>query len=546
MNINPIKAYSYKNADAISRQHNKFNHSINFKQTKTPAYLSNVTKSVPRNKLYLGAAALLSTIVEFFSSSEEQRFKNSFDKKGLRMSRYYGEDCVNRILQDTYNIKKKLNLNLDFKDNWSYDSNDKYFVINVFGDKDKNRDSYYLTYDKSTGELLNIEINNNTMVLVKDNKIITLTPTNAVKKRGNNTFHETCLESCTTTTDLDGNFISATESVKSAIPGENNIFEYTSESERYQTVLSEIDNTGGKHIEKHLVSLDGTKTDYAYADDSAGNRYMYYKITDKDGNTLMEINDKFKVVDDNHFISTRNGLSYDIQFTDDKVIVVELDKNGDKTKEHVVYYIKQYSEQYYRKALNINNSLYNNLFGSFVAGLKDAYRDNDLLPYWNTVDKKLLPVLKQLSGEQWFALDSRGTSINYTYFNTCILGRSFGGLIELSPNGCNDISVLEHEIGHEKLEHLLDDKKFIEIYREELMLCHRLLPTKEVDYMSYYLLDRHTSNCLKECLAEINRIIHTPQYTEKLCGNDGNYLMKYFPRTIAYVSNIIQEKPELL
>ncbi len=55
-----------------------------------------------------------------------------------------------------------------------------------------------------------------------------------------------------------------------------------------------------------MTSLNGTRTVYSYEDDPQGNRIVDYKITDKKGNVLLDKSSTFEVIDDNHFISTRN------------------------------------------------------------------------------------------------------------------------------------------------------------------------------------------------------------------------------------------------
>ena len=59
-----------------------------------------------------------------------------------------------------------------------------------------------------------------------------------------------------------------------------------------------------------MTSLDGTRTQYKYKDDPKGDRYLHYKITDKEGKVLMDNKKTFTVVSDNEFKSTFNDKSY--------------------------------------------------------------------------------------------------------------------------------------------------------------------------------------------------------------------------------------------
>jgi ABC-type enterochelin transport system ATPase subunit len=71
------------------------------------------------------------------------------------------------------------------------------------------------------------------------------------KTTGEQITHEQMLES----KDIKGNF---------------EIWSYAPNGEKYLVGLAELDGNGGRHVEKHLTSLDGTVTDMVFADEPTG------------------------------------------------------------------------------------------------------------------------------------------------------------------------------------------------------------------------------------------------------------------------------------
>ena len=80
---------------------------------------------------------------------------------------------------------------------------------------------------------------------------------------------------------------------------------------------------GKVKVNKDMESLDGTRTQYKYKDDPKGDRYLHYKITDKEGKVLMDNKKTFTVVSDNEFKSTFNDKSYSMKIVDNKLTVVD-------------------------------------------------------------------------------------------------------------------------------------------------------------------------------------------------------------------------------
>ena len=328
----------------------------------------------------------------------------------------------------------------------------------------------------------------------------------------------------------------AEEIIETYLKGEfeiNNITEY---GKANKTSLVETDKDNGEHIEKHFVSLDGTITDYVFANDKAGNRYLYYKIADKNGNILYETEKKFKILSENHFLSETDGMSYDINIEQNKIKVKKLNNKN----ESIEYSIKEYSEEDYAAILSVllecadNPEILKELEKNQIT-LGDIIVKQGLTEKFS-IDKKLLKTLKNLSGEEWFALMKANvytiiSSINNTESTSC------GKLIQIGKGKCV-FPVLEHEIGHEKGRSLKlnEDTKLRQIFEYEKNLLFTNFPEMLIKHVDYFVTDSPSSNGFLETLAEVNHIINSAQKWERF-GMRTLFLQQYFPKTIAYIAN---------
>lgn len=511
---------------------NKINqNNINFKKISIPNKIQYQT--VPHknkallNKTSLIVSTLITGIISTYISLNNKIYGEHHFKKSLKYC--YDKKVINNMIKDLSEINKRLGLNLELGSIETYDSNQKYIHINFINHT--NKDRFQAAFNKETGKLLILRKNDNILINAEEEKVYTSAPTDFITKKDVSKNKTQLYGNISTITNLNGNLISKIEFMRSkSIKGEQEIIQQDSCDRSFKTGLAEISKNGRKHIEKTLISLDGTKTDYIYSEDIYGNSFLYYKITDSDGKILYKNTKKIKVIDDNHYISTNNEFSYDIQFTDDKIIVTKLNKDGTKTNQKVIYNIKEYSEEDYERQKKIIEES-DGLFG--VYKLTENYKKNGVLDN-HTVDKKLIKILKKISGDEWFAMDKAGieTIRRTTYFDDNAWATN--GVIELGQQ--EGFSTLEHEIGHQTLKSLLKDETLIKIYQEELSLCYRFLPIIELEQMDYFI---NNAIGFSETIAECNKIINSYNDSENFASRT-LYLMKYFPRTIAYIANTVK------
>lgn len=264
-------------------------------------------------------------------------------------------------------------------------------------------------------------------------------------------------------------------------------------------------NTGNTVIEKHMVSLDGTKTIYRYEDDPLGNRIMDYKITTPEGKELLNDSVTFEVLDDNHYVTSRNNKKFDIQIKDNNMFVKDLQSGKIAT-------------------LELEN-------------------------FTKSTQKDILPVLKQLPGEDLFAIksiDIKSISRDDSFANA---GFSLtNNLIGMNKKYLNP-EVLLHEIGHGKdhlefkeiNEKISDDKVLNDIYNKEKEAFRKHFSDAELTHIGYFAADYHylgRDKAIMEGIAETNTVtsMAVKNMTQAIRAH---YWQQYFPKTVAYIAKLI-------
>ena len=440
------------------------------------------------------------------------------------LEKEFGKNTSERMLEELAKVKDKYNLNLQNFYTSANTYNEPYKIY-------RSKNSLF-RFDPKTGEIVTLEKENQNYNF-KNNTVTTVTP--RLIKQDNEAFLDSnkLLEATIEIRTFDGNSKHQYDFKRSKIKGDFEINKTLPNGNKYKIGLSEYDKKKGKHIEKHLTSLDGTKTDYVYADDKKGNQYFYYRITDKDNKILYKSEKKFKVLSPKHFQSTTDGINFDILFENDRIIITKLDGSNKK----IEYKIKDYTPKDYKnfnkfltdtKRKEETKLLDKELFlGDLAAekGLVEKY----------TVDKKFVNILKNLSGSEWFSLSNSNVLTLISDIKTKT-AHSMGKGIQISPDEIR-LSTLEHEIGHEKFNQLklCQDENLSKIYNEEKDLFLTNLPNIVTQQAGYFMRNV-MSDGLSETAAEANLIVNAPQQWENI-GSRTMFLQQYFPRTIAYIAN---------
>ncbi len=262
------------------------------------------------------------------------------------------------------------------------------------------------------------------------------------------------------------------------------------------------ENTGKTTVQKDMTSLDGTRTQYFYEDDPSGNMSSTYKITDKNGNVLLDKNITFTVKDENTFISTENDKKYEIKFSDDKIDVKNLANDEVET-------------------LNISQ----------INGSKE----------------QLLAAFKRMPAEEIIALNR--TTDNLTGIDN-IYQSTYAATTRTIKSGDNLFTVL-HEAGHAKdyanvnvkdkatlVNSIFSKPEVNKVFEEEKAAFNKAFPLAQRDHISYFIKNSEYKDGLQEAIAETNALLNT-RNTEDLFTIRSNYLQQYFPKTIVLLAQIM-------
>ena len=277
--------------------------------------------------------------------------------------------------------------------------------------------------------------------------------------------------------------------------------------------------TGITSIKKDMKSPDGTRTQFLYEDDKNGNRLVDYKITDKNGKILMGNSQTFEVIDDNHFVSSKNGYKYDIQVNEKNLTV----KNLHTEKESTLDFKKR------------------------CKGNKE----------------ELLKLLKTIPGEELFDTIDSMNKLNGKE-KSKLLESQFN-LVTKNINIGNDLMVFLHELGHAKdystskrrniltgeNDRLYSGNKDIQkTFLEECKNFNATHSDVEREHVDYFTQAKgHYGGewgGLAEAVAETNALTNT--YTDqdvKILGPRMQYLQQNFPKTIAAIRDAMNWKDDL-
>ena len=421
-----------------------------------------------------------------------------------------------------YNITPRENLVLQITGN----ANDKFLTFAEYA----GGNSLVFKFDKRTGKLITItqpgkSIHIPTGEIVED----------VVSKEPKVLSIDVPYRIGTFTKGKNGEF--GTVYTESAIKGQYDIFQTRPDGSRIRIGHALITPNGAKHVRKTLTSSDGSKTYLAYREDKKGNTYFHSIIKDKNGQKLSDVKRTFKVISNNHFVSTRDGQAYDIVFTDKKVIVTKLDAAGKKTKEKVEYAIKDVPLLDADKVLSATECL----------DEKEIYKVAEIFKRYGiepmTIDRSCVEMLKRLPGDEWFAMSKSCQFVmpqSVLPYNACYGGNS----IFLSKELKDNMGVFSHELGHAKFYalNLNKDKELIKIYNAEKKSYTSRFPESRIESIDYFL-SRNTAAekaGLNETVAESNLLTNTIQSWDGIQDRT-IFLEQYFPKTIAYLRQKFME-----
>ena len=320
--------------------------------------------------------------------------------------------------------------------------------------------------------------------------------------------------------DDKGNIITTITLVRNPDNGVLNVSEISNEGIETPVQWESIDpDTGAAITERHLVSPEGTKTDY-YAEESENLKITDYKITGRDGNELINVYQTFQQLSENKYISSINTTGkyedtqiYEIEYTDNNIVKIFDKKNNNITKINLEKYM---------------NSVYLDM-------------------------EKLLPIIKNLPGQVLLEFAEKHFIMRYDKHikNNGTWGPSSKELVvgdwKRSPDEEESMfATLVHELGHYLDLYGTVNSKFannphiVGIFKEEFELFKVNTTTAQQEYVSYFTNLQGDIRGNEEKVAETHSILYSNDHGD--LNMRRLYLAQYFPRTMAAIMKLLLEE----
>jgi len=278
--------------------------------------------------------------------------------------------------------------------------------------------------------------------------------------------------------------------------------------------------SGARNVQKHFTSPDGTQTEYFYEETPEGTRILNYKITDKDGNILLDKNSTFHQENENKFISSTNGHAYIIEFVNNNIKVTD----SRSKKEYFIHLGDKL-----KNAVNPEDK-------NFVLNMLKYVPPEQLIMmnhiplteigYWGE---------NPINNAHFFVdFEQEDREINIGKYDNYSTSE-----IEMLQN------VFLHEFGHYvdsqietgTTDYISGNEELLEIFKQEYENFIKYTTSQQQNDINYLIHNKKT-----ELVAESNLLLNAQEPAHAMRAM---YLQQYFPRTIAKIYNEINERAGL-
>ena len=418
------------------------------------------------------------------------------DKAYDKIKQKYGEDVESITFdEDEFSPKEEYRLKATLKGNDSHSE---------FYDKNANKlaEEDVKMYSKKGNVykiVKNIDYRNNTTTKVRseldrNGNIVVTDEVRIVKDKNNNVIRKEMM----THSPVEGAY--------------DQKYVYPDGTEKIISKARQFKEDGKEIIQKDMNSLDGTRTQYKLEQDNKGNKSLKYKITDKDGNVLMNLNKTMQRISENKVRSTSGDKTYDVTFEKDKITVEE---NG---KEPTVIRISNSS--FFSKGLNVEGN-----------------------------KSEMLELMKKLPAEQLLALSDTVKTLNGLDKNECMMYPT-----KKQIDTINEVFSVLHETGHAidyrnsnmvigNVSSIGTDYCLRDIYTKEREAFDKAYPNAQREHVSYFIKQSNHYDGkwggLSEVIAETNAL-RDSYTTEMSLAPRVQYMQQYYPRTIAYINDKLE------
>lgn len=342
---------------------------------------------------------------------------------------------------------------------------------------------------------------------------------------------KTVTESVTTLyKDEAGKVVKTEEYTQSPVKGNYNITETDAFGNKKVLSKTTKNEDGSYTVERHLTSLDGTKTDYRFVTDKEGNhKSMFCQITSAEGNVLSTIDRTFdrngnvvkSTLNGNQYTTERNGVSVTItDKTKAESVTMTADDfaSSQDTKDFLSIVAKG------RKFTNENVA--DTLFDQLPTDTLFTLHNNisEIIPLKDDLDSAFVSLYDYLMCK------TDNFVVNHE------LGHSKDSV--RVPEGAN---LMDTKVAQSlKKDVVADTTSFRTAYVEEKAAFIKAFPDYREKFISYFIEnpDKKPQRGRKETVAETNAINGLAPEVPATLAMRTIILQQYFPRSIAEITKI--------
>ncbi len=264
-----------------------------------------------------------------------------------------------------------------------------------------------------------------------------------------------------------------------------------------------LEYQGNKTTRRYTQSVDG--------DNITSTKYSY-NIVDEDGKTILNLDRSWSQNNDGSTTTVINGKTFTATFDDSSKSIIVTDCQGNTTFIDIPAKLKgvdDFSLKYY---------------GSQEASYNEFYQ-----------------LCKNMPADMLLELNYYNKNIKLVSKCDSSYSRN---LLEISATNSQDnFGVVAHELGHaiDDLKCISEDDILIKIYNDEISNFEATYPKSMQENIKYFDQKGGSSGTgLAELVAETNMLYKSYNRTSSDTIR-AQYLVQYFPRTLAYILNVLNE-----
>ena len=302
--------------------------------------------------------------------------------------------------------------------------------------------------------------------------------------------------------------------------------------------LSDVTSQNGRTTYQTNYEQNGNTTNRNYSQqvDDSGNVVSMdyrYQIKDSSGNSLLSVDRAWNKNQDGTTTTIVNGKTYTASFDDSTRTITVTQDDGTKT------------------AYSINDKLTKELSSDYMLAvlLDEKVNKEDYITYVNTQEEQdaMWDMCKTMPADQLINLDKNIKDICVVEaLSECNIASSNRHL-----NAYCDAPSIVHELGHsvdiqdDTLGKISKNEDLISTYNKEMQAFKTNYPELSQSVIEYFsqngggFMGGSDNTGLSEVVAETNMLLTTYGNLDDVTSARAEYLVKYFPETVAKAGNLL-------